>query len=126
MKSVYRRSFSLLAAVIFLLSPCATAIFHASAEPEQQRPGCPAVSVTCPDMVYLDGKLTFTVQVKGGDPNVTPTYNWTVSAGTIASGQGTTTIEIDITGVAANSTVTATVDVGAFSRECATAASCTS
>ena len=56
---------------------------------------------------------------------MTPTYNWTVSNGTISSGQGTSTIELDMSGVAGDSTVTATVDVGGYSRECPTASSCT-
>lgn len=56
--------------------------------------------------------------------DVTPTYNWTVSAGTIQSGQGTSTITVDTTGTGGQ-TITATVDVGGFPRECSTSNSCT-
>lgn len=86
---------------------------------------CPAVTVSCPDTVQTGGDLTFTADVSGGDVNVTPTYNWTVSAGSISSGQGTSSISVDVAGIAGQ-TVTATVDVGGFARQCITSGSCTS
>jgi hypothetical protein len=55
---------------------------------------------------------------------VTPTYNWSVSAGTITSGQGTSTITVDTTGLGGQS-VTATVTAGGFDPSCSTASSCT-
>jgi hypothetical protein len=90
---------------------------------EQQ---CPTVTVSCPDTAAenLEDALTFTANVSGGDPNVTPTFNWTVSAGTISSGQGTSSISVDTTGIGGQ-TVTATVDVGGFPRECRASNSCT-
>lgn len=115
-----RRSLVLMTIVSLFLS--ATTIFQASA----QQSKCPTVSVTCPDMVYLGGDvLSFVVTVTGGDPNVTPTYNWTVSNGTIDSGQGTVAIKVDLSGVTESSSVTATVDVGGFDGECSTSSSCT-
>jgi hypothetical protein len=99
----------------------AVASFPASA---QEAASCPTVRVSCPDLVRAGEELTFTVNVSGGDPNVTPTYNWSVSAGTISSGQGTSTIVVDTTGIGGQ-TVTATVDVGGFLRECSTSESCT-
>jgi hypothetical protein len=87
---------------------------------------CPAVTVSCPSEPWRPGTpVTFTAKVAGGDPNVTPTFNWTVSAGTITSGQGTGTITVDTSGVAQTSFVTATVGVGGYDRSCSTAASCT-
>ena len=96
---------------------------HASDAPQQQ---CPTVTVSCPDTAAenLEDALTFTANVSGGDPNVTPTFNWTVSAGSISSGQGTSSIKVDTTGIGGQ-TVTATVDVGGFPRECRTSNSCT-
>ena len=85
---------------------------------------CPTVNVSCPDTVKDDADLTFTVAVSGGPSSVTPTYNWTVSAGSIQSGQGTSTIVVD-TGGTGGQTITATVDVGGFDRECSTSNSCT-
>jgi hypothetical protein len=85
---------------------------------------CPEVRVSCPDLVQVGADLTFTVDVRGGSSDVTPTYNWTVSAGSIKSGQGTSTILVDTTDTGGQ-TITATVDVGGFSRECSTSNSCT-
>jgi hypothetical protein len=84
---------------------------------------CPTVTVSCPSDVQVGGPITFTANVSGGDTGVTPTFNWTVSAGTISSGQGTSSITVDTTGLGGQ-TVTATVDVGGFDRSCATSASC--
>lgn len=85
---------------------------------------CPTVKTSCPDSVKVGDLLTFTANVSGGDQEVTPTYNWSVSAGTISSGQGTSTIIVD-TAEAGGMTITATVDVGGYSRECSTSHSCT-
>lgn len=99
----------------------ATAV-HASG---QNAPAsCPVVKVSCPDSVQVGGDLTFTTNVSGGPAGITPTYNWTVSAGSIKSGQGTSTIAVDTTGTGGQ-TITATVDVGGFARECSTSNSCT-
>ncbi|MDT5159221.1 MAG: hypothetical protein QOH51_3578, partial [Acidobacteriota bacterium] len=86
---------------------------------------CPSVSVSCPDTGTIGQPVTFTANVSGGNPNVTPTYNWTVSAGTISSGQGTSSITVDTTGVSGGTTITATVDVGGYDRSCSTSSSCT-
>ncbi|HYC88499.1 MAG TPA: Ig-like domain-containing protein [Thermoanaerobaculia bacterium] len=80
--------------------------------------------VSCPDDVQAGAELRFTAHVSGGDAGVTPTYNWTVSAGAIASGQGTSTISVDTSGTGGQ-TITATVDVGGYDRACSTAHSCT-
>jgi hypothetical protein len=92
---------------------------------QQAAPECPTVSTSCPDSVDADKPVTFTVNVSGGDPNVTPTYNWTVSAGTIESGQGTSAISVSTAGLAPSTTITATVDVGGYDRACSTSSSCT-
>lgn len=105
-----------LIAVLVLLS------FPASAQ--QAAVSCPTVRVSCPDSVRAGEELTFTASVSGGAAGVTPTYNWTVSAGTISSGQGTATIIVDTAGTGGQ-TITATVDVGNFPRECSTSHSCT-
>jgi hypothetical protein len=84
---------------------------------------CPTVAVSCPDNVPVGQPITYTASVTGGD-NLTPTYNWSVSAGTISSGQGTSTITVDTTGLGGQS-VTATVSVGGADPSCSTTASCT-
>ncbi len=85
---------------------------------------CPTVGTTCPATVESGQPITMTAQVEGGDVNVTPTYNWVVSAGTIESGQGTSVITIVTTDLEPDSTVTATVEVGGYDRSCPTTASC--
>src|SRR6185503_8202733 len=59
-----------------------------------------------------------------GTPTVSETYNWTVSAGQITSGQGTSSITVDTKGAGGNS-ITATVEVGGVDPSCNRTASCT-
>lgn len=99
----------------------------AGASAPRQRPQtgpCPNVTVSCPDTVTESAPMTFTAKVSGGDQNVTPTFNWTVSAGTITSGQGTSSITTDTAGIGGQ-TATATADVGGYDRNCSTSSSCT-
>ena len=84
-------------------------------------PPCPTVSVSCPDTAPVDQPITFTANVSGGPG--TQTYNWSVSTGTIASGQGTSSITV--TGAPAGGSVTATVELGGLDPNCARTASCT-
>jgi hypothetical protein len=89
-------------------------------------PPCPTITVDCPSsLTQMGGPITFTANVSGGNPNVSLTYNWTVSAGTISSGQGTSSITVDTTGVTADS-VTGTVTVGGLDPACTASQSCTS
>jgi len=84
-------------------------------------PPCPTVSVSCPSDVDQGTPITFTASVGGG---ASPTYNWTVSAGTITSGQGTSTITVD-TGTLGGQSVTATLELGGLDPSCSRTASCT-
>ncbi|HKQ99332.1 MAG TPA: hypothetical protein VJT09_01590 [Pyrinomonadaceae bacterium] len=83
---------------------------------------CPNVSIYCPDAVTLGQPVTFAANLSGGTPNITPTYNWTVSNGTIISGQGTPSIQVDTTGLGGQS-ITATLSVEGYRLNCN--ASCT-
>jgi K319-like protein len=86
-------------------------------------PPCPVVSVSCPTDVEANQPITFTASVSNGPSGAT--YNWSVSAGTISSGQGTSTITVDTTNLGGQS-VTATVSVGGADPSCTgTSASCT-
>jgi hypothetical protein len=111
-----------LVAVLVLSAALGAMAVPASAQ--EAAASCPTVTVSCPDSVEAGAELTFTAGVSGGDADVDPTFNWTVSAGTISSGQGTSTIVVDTAG-AGGMTITATVDVGGFPRECSTSNSCT-
>jgi hypothetical protein len=84
---------------------------------------CPNVAVSCPADVAQGSPITFSATVTGGASSVTPTYNWSVSAGTITSGQGTSSITVD-TADLGGQTVTATVEIGGYPPACAKTASC--
>jgi hypothetical protein len=84
---------------------------------------CPTVSVTCPSDVEEGGSVTFNAAVTPGTPPVSPTYNWTVSAGTITSGQGTSSITVSAAN-AGGQTITATVELGGVDPSCGRTASC--
>jgi hypothetical protein len=86
---------------------------------------CPtSISVYGPSSELTAGdSLVFSALVNGGG-SVSPTYNWMISAGTIMSGQGTSMIIVNTEGLAGMS-VTATVELGGYPRECNTAASST-
>jgi hypothetical protein len=80
------------------------------------------VAIVCPDRVVLGEPLTFSSTVTGGSGNITPVYNWTVSAGSIIEGQGTSTIRVDTNGLAGQS-LTATLSMGGYTLDCS--ATCT-
>lgn len=82
------------------------------------RPVCPAVEISCPTTIGIDQPLTFTSNLSGGTPGITPVYNWTVSAGTIIEGQGTDRIKVDTTGMAGQ-TIRASLSVDGYNLECA-------
>jgi len=84
---------------------------------------CPTVTVSCADQVQEGAPATFTARYMPGTPPVSPTYNWTVSAGTITSGQGTDTITVDTKGMGGQ-TITATVELGGLDPSCGRTASC--
>jgi hypothetical protein len=80
-------------------------------------PSCPNVSIYCPDTVTLGAPVNFTVNLSGGTAGVTPSYNWSITAGTIIGGQGTPSIQVDTTGLAGQS-ITASVEVGGYDLRC--------
>ena len=83
------------------------------------QPVCPAIEISCPTNVALDQPITFTSRYTGGVPaNINPVYNWSVSAGRIIEGQGTSTIKVDTTGLGGQS-VRATLSMGGYTLECA-------
>ena len=94
--------------VSVLVNPCAAV-----------QPVCPAIEIVCPTNIAIDQPLTFSSRYTGGVPaNINPVYNWTVSAGTIIEGQGTSTIKVDTTGLAGQ-TVRASLSMGGYTLECA-------
>lgn len=84
---------------------------------------CPGIMVQSPSYEIPEGDtLVFVAATKGADPRLAITYNWTISAGTIISGQGTAKIIVN-TGGLAGMFVTATVELGGLPAKCASTAS---
>ncbi len=78
---------------------------------------CATLSVTGPAGITAPGQtMTFTANSSGGTGD--RTYNWSVSSGTIESGQGTPSIVVGTTSDMADSTVTATVEIGGQEASC--------
>ena len=93
--------------VSVLVNPCAVI-----------QPVCPAIEITCPTTIAIDQPLTFSSRYSGGVPaNVSPVYKWTVSAGRIIEGQGTSTIKVDTTGLAGQ-TIRASLSMDGYTLEC--------
>jgi hypothetical protein len=86
-------------------------------------PPCPVVSVSCPSSLESKGSVTFEATVSGGYTEKTPTYEWSLTAGKIVSGQATPKIKVDASDLRQDG-ITATVSVGGFDPLCATVASC--
>ena len=78
---------------------------------------CPMISVISPDSGY-NTSITFNAHVSGSGK---PIFNWTVSAGRITAGQGTSSITV--TGFEGHSP-TATVEIGGIPNGCPNQASC--
>jgi hypothetical protein len=78
---------------------------------------CGSLSISGPSGVTNPGDtMTFTATVSGG--TATPTYNWSVSRGTIESGQGTPSIVVRTAAGDAGQNVTATVNLGGVDPAC--------
>jgi hypothetical protein len=79
-------------------------------------PACPTLSVDGPAGVTKPGEsMTFTANISGGDGL---SMNWSVTRGTITSGQGTPSIVVATTNEDAGQTVTATVALSGFDPNC--------
>ena len=81
---------------------------------------CPTIQLQAPaNKIIRDGQpVTFGVNLAGGDPAVTPTIVWSTSAGTIVSGQGTKSINVDSSGAGSNREIVAELWIGGFAPEC--------
>lgn len=103
--------------ILFAISFCiGTAAFA-------QEPACPVVTVsTSSEAIPAGQDVSYTANVSGGSGDYT--YNWSISAGSITSGQGTPSVTVDSKGMAGSS-ITATLEVGGMSRSCSNTSSAT-
>jgi hypothetical protein len=87
---------------------------------------CPQLVVQGPGRSVRDGEqISFAANIGGGDPNVQPVFNWSISSGTIVNGQGTRTIQVDSTGAGNDRQITADLLIGGYSFECRNSATAT-
>lgn len=101
---------------VIALSIFAVMLFAGGAS--AQTDACPTINIYGPVDDITPGKpITFSVNVSGGASTVVPTYNWVVSTGTIASGQGTPTISMESANIAGQF-LTATVMIGGYPPTC--------
>lgn len=78
---------------------------------------CPKIEISG-NYSIMDGDVTaFSVSINGGDVRFSPKFDWTVSAGKLKSGQGTSVVKIDTAGTGGK-TITATVEVGGLPASC--------
>ena len=99
---------------------------RAHEEPHGPQPApttCPTVEVNCPDAGLFGEPITFTANISGADPAVTPTYRWTVPGFRILSYAGAPSITVEPP--AQGGAVVATVEVGGYDPACVVTASCT-
>lgn len=102
-----------------------TAINTPPPPPPPALPLCPKIRVIGQPEVGVLRDVSFNVEIEGGDPNVTPTFNWALSGGKIISGQGTQHIEARTSELSPGGKLTASVEVGGYDISCETSASFT-
>ncbi len=112
---------SILILTVFLLTnPLST---HCRFKSSNQS-DCPTVSVTCPDSPDSGKPVKFRANAVGGKARGELSYSWSITKGTIKSGQGTPTIEVDLNGQDCEGP-TATVEINGYDPNCPRVASCT-
>jgi hypothetical protein len=83
---------------------------------------CPLISVSGPNKVSPNkatagADVVFKANVSGGDPAITPSFEWSVSDGTLSGGQVTSAVTVNTKGVMSKA-ITATVLVGMYPATC--------
>jgi hypothetical protein len=118
-----RRTYKCLAMVCFSLLNLG--VGSSSSRVRSPETECPAIMVECPtQLIEPDDPFKITVTVTGADPKLSLSYNWSTSAGTIVSGQGTPMITMRDPKSHCHTT-TVTVTVAGLDSSCQNTASCT-
>ncbi|MEQ1606999.1 MAG: hypothetical protein ABL999_19205 [Pyrinomonadaceae bacterium] len=87
---------------------------------------CPQIQLQGPNRPMKDGEqVTLAAIIGGGDPSVQPIFSWSISSGTITSGQGGRNITIDSTGAGNDRQIIADLLVGGYGFECTNRATVT-
>jgi hypothetical protein len=96
-----------------------TSIVVLDCPPPPPQPVCPTINISCPESVKEGQSAVFSTTITAGTPapGTTPTYEWTVTAGKIISGQGTPSITVDTTGLSGQ-TIRANVNLTGYGVPC--------
>ena len=96
-----------------------TSIVVLDCPPPPPQPVCPTVNISCPESVKEGENAIFSTTITGGTPaqRMTPSYEWTVTAGKIIGGQGTPSITVDTTGLSGQ-TIRANVNLTGYGVPC--------
>ena len=86
---------------------------------------CPRLEISRPQRPVRDGQTVRLQVAAPSDPQANIIYNWSISAGTVVSGQGTPNIEVDTTGAGVEKTLTASLLVSGLAPDCSYAATAT-
>ena len=78
---------------------------------------CPQIRIAPPDKAEDGMPSAFAAEAIGGDPAVKPTWNWSITAGDITSGQGTYLITVETSGFGGRS-LSATVKAVGYPPAC--------
>src|ERR1044072_1313689 len=109
--------------LVLAITLASLAALHTGGAPAPPPRECPIVVVLCPDTLRAGEPVTFTASIDNAPADAKLTYNWVVSMGTINSGQGTSSVTVDMTGLY-NGAATATVEVSGLPESCPKTASC--
>ena len=85
--------------------------------------GCAAIEVSGGGVVQEGTAMSFSAIVTGMTKNTKLEYDWKVSNGTIADGQGTSEIKVDTTGLADGTNISAEVKINGLYDNCPNTAS---
>jgi len=97
-------------------------VFSTSAFAQNTNSLCAKIEVIGGNMVNAGEPMSFSAKVTGTTKNSTLEYEWKVSSGIISSGQGTSSIMVDTTGLAGTN-ITAEVKIKGLYDNCANTAS---
>jgi hypothetical protein len=112
---------------VLILTLALTALTTAPTPGDAARPArqCPEVKVSCPDTIGVGEQIEFNAAVDVAAAAVKLNYKWELSAGSVAAGQGASSMKADTAGLPGGQTVTATVEVAGLAAGCGRKASCT-
>ena len=112
-------------AVCFLVLAGFGYLFTAASPTRAQTGACPVITVSCPGEKAEErrGLMIFTANVKGASNTAKLKYRWTVSDGTIESGQDEPSVTVNVVGLNGKQ-ITATVEVEGLAASCPAKASC--